>query len=57
MNDFSLFYLTANRLLDEYYEAMVLKSPHKAYEIAIDLIEIIHKLEEIAHDSSSIKSC
>jgi len=49
MKDFSVPYLAAKRLLDEYYKAMIAQDRQKAYQIANDLVEMTLKLEDIAH--------
>lgn len=48
MNDFSLPYLVAKRLLQEYYDAMIKKDKAKAYQIAADFVEMGLKLQDIA---------
>ena len=49
MNDFSLPYLAAKRLLDDYYKAMIAQDKAMAYQIANDLVEMALKLEDVAH--------
>jgi hypothetical protein len=49
MKDFSLPYLTAKKLLEDYYKAMLAQDKAKAYEIANNLVEMTLKLEDIAH--------
>ncbi|CAB4123258.1 hypothetical protein UFOVP42_3 [uncultured Caudovirales phage] len=49
MRDFSLPYLTAKKLLDEYYKAFIAQDKPKAYQIANDLVDVALKLEDIAH--------
>ena len=49
MKDFSLPYITAKRLLDEYYQAMIAQDRALAYQIANDLVEMTLKLEDVAH--------
>jgi hypothetical protein len=51
MKDFSLPYLTAKKLLEDYYKAMLEQDKAKAYEIANNLVEMSLKLEDIAHDN------
>ena len=51
MNDFSLPYLAAKRLLDDYYKAMIAQDKAMAYQISSDLIEMVLKLEDITHDA------
>lgn len=52
MKDFSYPFLSAKRLLDEYYKAMIAQDVPKASEIANDLVEVALKLEDIAHDNN-----
>ena len=49
MKDFSLPYLTAKKLLEDYYRASIAQDKELAYRIANDLVEISLKLEDIAH--------
>ena len=49
MRDFSLPYLTAKKLLDDYYKASIAQDRPLAYQIANDLVEVVLKLEDIAH--------
>lgn len=49
MRDFSMPYLTAKRLLEEYYKASISQDRSLAYQIANDLVEMALKLEDIAH--------
>jgi hypothetical protein len=49
MKDFSLPYITAKRLLEDYYKAMLKQDKAKAYEIANNLVEMSLKLEDIVH--------
>lgn len=50
MKDFSMPYLAAKRLLDEYYKAMIAQDVELAAQISNDLVEQTLKLEDIAHD-------
>lgn len=50
MKDFSLPYITAKRLLDDYYKAMIAQNVFLAAKIANELVETTLKLEDIAHD-------
>lgn len=52
MKDYSLQFVTAKRLLDDYYKAMIAQDKPNAYEIANNLVEVALKLEDIAHDNS-----
>ena len=52
MKDYSLQFVTAKRLLDDYYKAMIAQDKQKAYEIANNLVEVALKLEDIAHDNN-----
>jgi len=49
MKDFSLPYITAKRLLDEYYQAMIAQDKALACQIANNLVEMTLKLEDVAH--------
>ena len=49
MKDFSLPFLAAKRLLDDYYKAMIAQDKAMAYQIANDLVEMALKLEDVAH--------
>jgi hypothetical protein len=49
MRDFSLPYITAKRLLEDYYQAMIAQDRPLAYQIANDLVEMCLKLEDVAH--------
>ena len=53
MKDFSLPYLAAKRLLENYYQAMLNKDKDLAFQIAVDLVEMSLKLEDIAYDSDN----
>ena len=57
MKDFSMPYLAAKRLLDEYYRAMIAQNVPLAAQISNDLVEMTLKLEDIAHDHNYPKSC
>jgi hypothetical protein len=48
MKDFSLPYLVAKKLLQEYYDAMIKQDKVKAYQIATDFVEMGLKLQDIA---------
>lgn len=50
MKDFSVPYLAAKRLLEEYYRAMIAQDVPLAAQISNDLVEMTLKLEDIAHD-------
>lgn len=50
MKDFSMEYLAAKRLLEEYYRAMIAQDVPLAAKIANELVETTLKLEDIAHD-------
>ena len=53
MKDFSLPYLAAKRLLENYYQAMLSQDKDLAFQIAVDLVEMSLKLEDIAYDSDN----
>jgi hypothetical protein len=54
--DFSLPFLAAKRLLDSYYQAMLDRNKDLALQIAVDLVEVSLKLEDIAYDSNNTNS-
>jgi uncharacterized protein YqeY len=49
MTDFSLQFLTAKRLIEDYYNAMISQDKSKAAQIANQLVEASLKLEDIAN--------
>jgi hypothetical protein len=49
MNDFSLPYLTAKKLIEDYYKAMISLDKSNASLIANQLVEASLKLEDIAN--------
>ena len=49
MTDFSIPYLAAKRLLDDYYKAMIAQDVELATKISNELVEMTLKLEDIAH--------
>jgi hypothetical protein len=49
MNDYSLPYLTAKRLIEDYYKCMISQDKSKASEIANQLVEVSLKLEDITN--------
>lgn len=49
MKDYSVPYLAAKKLLDEYYKACIAQDRPLAYQIANDLVEVVLKLEDIVH--------
>ena len=49
MNDFSSQFLTAKRLIEDYYKAMLSQDKSRASEIANELVEAALKLEDIAN--------
>ena len=49
MNDFSLQFLIAKRLIEDYYNAMISLDKSKASLIANQLVEASLKLEDIAN--------
>jgi hypothetical protein len=49
MKDFSMPYLASKKLLDQYYKAMIAQDKALAYKIANDLVEMVLKLEDVAH--------
>lgn len=51
MKDFSVPYLAAKKLLEQYYKASIAQDRPLAYQIANDLVEVVLKLEDIAHDA------
>jgi hypothetical protein len=51
MRDFSVPYLAAKRLLEDYYKACIAQDKDLARQIANDLVEVTLKLEDVAHDA------
>ena len=49
MKDFTMPFLTAKSLLDQYYKAMISQNKNLAYKIANELVETTLKLEDVAH--------
>jgi hypothetical protein len=49
MNDFSLPYLTAKKLIEDYYKAMISLDKSNASLIANQLVEASLKLEDLAN--------
>lgn len=54
MKDYSLQFVTAKRLLDDYYKAMIAQNGNLAYEIATNLIEVSLKLQDIAGEDKKV---
>ena len=56
MNDnYAVPFLNLKKLTNQYYEAMNKKEFVKAYEISIDLNEMVSKLEEYAQNLANEK--
>ena len=51
MKDYSVPYLAAKRLLEDYYRACIAQDRDLARQIANDFVEVALKLEDIAHDA------
>ena len=49
MNDYSVPYLAAKKLLEDYYRASIAQNKPLAYQVANDLVEMALKLEDIVH--------
>ena len=49
MRDFSVPYLAAKRLLEDYYRACIAQDKDLARQIANDFVEVALKLEDISH--------
>ena len=49
MTDFSSQFLTAKRLIEDYYKAMTMQDKAQASQIANQLVEASLKLEDIAN--------
>jgi hypothetical protein len=49
MKDFSIPYLAAKRLLEEYYKAAIAQNKDEVRKIANELVEVALKLEDISH--------
>ena len=54
MKDYSLQFVTAKRLLDDYYKAMIAQNGQLAYEVATNLIEVALKLQDIAGENKKV---
>lgn len=50
MADFSDTYLASKKLLEDYYQAMLVKNHALAFQIAVDLVETCLRLEDYAYD-------
>jgi hypothetical protein len=49
LRDYSVPYLAAKKLLEDYYKACIAQDKPLAYQIANDLVEVALKLEDIVH--------
>ena len=54
MKDFSLPYIVAKQLLEGYYKAMISQDSAMAYQIAVDLVEMALKLQDIAGENKKV---
>jgi hypothetical protein len=51
MKDYALPLLVLRRLSKDYEEAMLSRQEDKAYQIAVDLVEMALKLQDLASDN------
>lgn len=51
MKDFSIPYLEAKKLLEDYYRAAIAQNKDAVREIANKLVEVALELEDISHES------
>ena len=54
MKDFSLPYIVAKQLLEGYYKTMIAQDKAMAYQIAVDLVEMALKLQDIAGENKKV---
>ena len=53
VKDYSLPYLVLQSLTKKYHDSMINQNSHRAYEIAIDMVEMAQVLQEIANDKNT----
>ena len=53
MKDYSLPYLVLQSLTKKYHDSMITQNTHRAYEIAVDMVEMAQVLQEIAHETNA----
>jgi len=50
VKDYSLPYLVLQSLTKKYHDSMINQNSHRAYEIAVDMVEMAQVLQEIANE-------
>jgi len=53
VKDYSLPYLVLQSLTKKYHDSMINQNSHRAYEIAVDMVEMAQVLQEIANDKNT----
>jgi hypothetical protein len=53
VKDYSLPYLVLKNLTKKYHDSMINQNNRRAYEIAVDMVEMAQVLQEIAHDKNT----
>ena len=53
VKDYSLPYLVLQSLTKKYHDSMITQNTHRAYEIAVDMVEMAQVLQEIANDKNT----
>jgi hypothetical protein len=53
VKDYSLPYLVLQSLIKKYHDSMINQNSHRAYEIAVDMVEMAQVLQEIANDKNT----
>jgi len=53
VKDYSLPYLVLQSLTKKYHDSMINQNTHRAYEIAVDMVEMAQVLQEIANDKNT----
>jgi hypothetical protein len=53
VKDYSLPYLVLQSLTKKYHDSMITQNTHRAYEIAVDMVEMAQVLQEIAHETNA----
>jgi len=53
VKDYSLPYLVLQSLTKKYHDSMITQNTHRAYEIAVDMVEMAQVLQEIANETNA----
>ena len=53
VKDYSLPYLVLQSLTKKYHDSMINQNSHRAYEIAVDMVEMAQVLQEIANETNA----